>query len=191
MTLLHPHRAHRVRQLRWVVPFVVLLFTAAAATLLVQYRVSDQAVGNEFFRAHKTVAHTGVLLRHGTLAGLAVLTVVVAVTALLALRFTHRIVRPVHTIHRALDALCGGELGVRVELDRADEFREVGDALNRLVERFAGTLARVHAMVDRLDAISAAPESPRADVHALVHELDETLDFFHLEPRRIVREDGG
>jgi len=194
MTLLHLHRAHRARQLRWVVPLAALLFFAAAATLLVQYRVSDQAVGTEFFRAHKTVAHTGVLLRHGVIAGLVALTVVVGATVLLALRLTHRIVRPVHTIHRALDALCSGELGVRVELDRNDEFREVGDALNRLADHFAETLARVHAMVDRLDAVTAAAARDGAaerDLHALVHELDGTLDFFRLEPRRIVREDGG
>src|SRR5262245_34814396 len=197
MTLLHHHRAHRARQLRWVLPLTALLFTAAAATLLVQYRVSDQAVGTEFFRAHKTVAHTGVLLRHGVLAGLAVLTVVVAATALLALRFTHRIVRPVHTIHRALDALGGGELGVRVELERTDEFREVGDALNRLVERFAETLGHVHATVDRLDEIATAAAREAHDgatereVHRLVRDLDHTIDFFRLEPRRVVREDTG
>jgi len=194
MTLLHPHRAHRARQLRWVVPLAGLLFVAAAATLLVQYRVSDQAVGTEFFRAHKTVAHTGVLLRHGVIAGFVVLTVLVAATAALALHLTHRIVRPVHTIHRALDALCTGELGVRVELDRNDEFREVGDALNRLVEHFAATLARVHAMVDRLDALAAAAARDGAaerDLHALVRELDGTMDFFRLEPRRVVREDAG
>src|SRR5262245_18455441 len=156
MTLLHHHRAHRARQLRWVLPLTALLFTAAAATLLVQYHLNDQAVGTEFFRAHKTVAHTGVLLRHGVVAGLAVLTIVVAAMALLALRLTHRIVRPVHTIHRALDALAGGELGVRVELARVDEFREVGEALNGLVERFAETLGRVHAIVDRLDTIASA-----------------------------------
>src|SRR5205823_2100045 len=122
----------------------------------VQYRVSDRAVGTEFFRAHKTISHTGVLLRHGVIAGLGVLTLVVGATVLLALRFTHRIVRPVHTIHPALDALGAGELGTRVELERADEFRELGDALNRLVERFAETLARVHATVDRLDTVASA-----------------------------------
>ena len=194
MTLLHPHRAHRARQLRWVVPLAGLLFVAAAATLLVQYRVSDQAVGTEFFRAHKTVAHTGVLLRHGVIAGFVVLTVLVAATAALALHLTHRIVRPVHTIHRALDALCTGELGVRVELDRNDEFREVGDALNRLVEHFAATLARVHAMVDRLDTLAAAAArdgTAERELHTLIRELDGTMDFFRLEPRRIVREDAG
>ena len=192
MTPLHPHRAQRARQLRWVLPLAALLFTAAAATLLVQYRVSDQAVGTEFFRAHKTVAHTGVLLQHGVIAGFVVLTVLVAATAMLGLHLTHRIVRPVHTIHRALDALCTGELGVRVELDRNDEFREVGDALNRLVDHFAATLARVHAMVDRLDTLAAAAArdgTTERELRALVHDLDGTMDFFRLEPRRVVRED--
>jgi len=197
MTLLHHHRTHRARQLRWVLPLTALLFTAVVATLVVQYRVSDQAVGTEFFRAHKTIAHTGDLLRQGVLAGLAMLTVVVAVTALLALRFTHRIVRPVHTIHRALDALGGGELGVRVELEHADEFREVAEAMNRLIERFAETLSRVHAMVDRLDTIATAAArnardgSAERELHGLVRELDRTIDFFRLEPHRVIREDAG
>src|SRR5262249_57841147 len=119
----------------------------------------------------------------------AVLTVVVVATALLALRFTHRIVRPVHTIHRALDALAGGELGVRVELARTDEFREVGDALNRLVERFAETLARVHDTVDRLDGIAtttareARDGSAEREIHRLPPGPSPPRDLFRAPPR--------
>jgi len=195
MTFLHHRRLHRGRQLRWVLPLAGLLFVAAAATLLVQYQLSDEAVGTEFFRAHKTIAHTGTLLWQGMLAGLAVLALAVVATALFALRYTHRIVRPVDTIHRALDALCAGELGIRVELEPGDEFREVGAALNQLLEHFANTLARVHATVDQLDAIAttAAREahdgSAEREIQRLVRDLDRTMDFFRLEPRRVIRED--
>ena len=88
MTFLHHRRLHRGRQLRWVLPLAGLLFVAAAATLLVQYQLSDEAVGTEFFRAHKTIAHTGTLLWQGMLAGLAVLALAVVATALFALRYT-------------------------------------------------------------------------------------------------------
>jgi len=128
--LLHSHSRHRTRQLRWVVPLVVLLLVAVLTTLAVQYRVSDQAVGTEFFRAHKTISHTGELLRRGMVIGGVVLIVLVLVIAGWALRLTHRIVRPVHSLHRALDALAAGDLGVRVELHRNDEFREVGNAMS-------------------------------------------------------------
>jgi len=90
-------------------------------------------------------------------------------------------VRPVHTMHRALDALVAGDLGVRVELHRQDEFHEVGEALNRLVDEFAATLGKVHAQVDRI----VAGEQDRA----LVEDLDRTMEFFRLEPRRTIRED--
>ena len=141
--LLHSHPGHRARQLRWVVPLAGLLLLAVAATLAVQYRVSSQAIGNEFFHAHKTIHHTGELLARGTLIGGAVLVVLVLALSLWALRVTHRIVRPVHALHRALDALVAGDLGVRVELDRMDEFGEVGETLNRLVEEFATALGKV------------------------------------------------
>ena len=46
--LLHRHPGHRTRQLRWVVPLVVLLLVTVLATLAVQYRVSNQDIGAEF-----------------------------------------------------------------------------------------------------------------------------------------------
>jgi len=191
---LHHHRRHRARQFRWVVPAVVLLLVGTVAALLIQYYVSDQAVSAEFFHAHKTISHTGQLLARGVwLTGAALVMVVLAV-ACWALRFTHRIVRPVHTIHVALDALAAGDLGVRVALHRQDEFREVGDALNRLVEEFATTLTTVHALVDRLAALTAADGHPLLDAaaaaqaQALIAELDRTMEFFRLEPRRTISE---
>ena len=192
--LMHHHPRHRARQLRWVVPTVTLLLLATLAALVVQYRVSDQAVGTEFFRAHKTISHTGELLERGTLIGGAVLTLLVLAIAVWWLRFTHRIVRPVHTVHRALDALAAGDLGVRVELHQGDEFHEVGDSLNRLVDGFATTLANVHALVDRMAALTGGEagalrdQSTAAQLQPLIAELDRTMEFFRLKPRRTLRE---
>ena len=189
--LLHYHPGHRARQLRWVVPLVAFLLVAVLTTLAVQYHVSNQAIGAEFFRAHKTISHTGELLRRGTLIGSGVLLVLVLAVMVWAFRLTHRIVRPVHTLHRALEALVSGELGVRVELQREDEFREVGEALNRLVDEFATTLGKVHALVDRTAAVTREAYSPSTheQLRALVQELDRTMEFFRLEPRRTIRED--
>ena len=143
-------------------------------TLAVQYQVSNQSVGREFFRAHKTITHTGELLQRGMAIGSAVLTILVLAVALWAFRLTHRIVRPVHTLHRALEALVAGDLGVRIELHRDDEFHEVAEALNRLVDEFASTLGtcagRSHggrgARGARSDERGAAPgtgRGPRSD----------------------------
>jgi methyl-accepting chemotaxis protein len=188
--VLHANQPARRRQLRWVVPMLALLAAATLATLVVQYRVSDQTVGNEFFRAHKTISHTGELLQRGFFVGVAVLALTLVAVGVWAFRLTHRIVAPLHTLHRALDAIMGGDLGVRVELHPGDEFQELGQSLNRLVEEFGATLARVHTLADGVR--SAAADLPR-DAGAgrlleLATELDRTLDFFRLTPRRIVRE---
>lgn len=192
--LIHHHPAHRSRQLRWALPAAALLLAAALAALLVQYRISDQAVGTEFFRAHKTISHTGELLERGLVVGAVVLTLLVLGIAAWGLRSTHRIVRPVHTVHQALDALAAGDLGVRVELHAGDEFHEVGDSLNRLVDEFATTLSTVHNLVDRMAALVEAQgpaphdQTTAAQLQALIAELDRTMEFFRLEPRRTLRE---
>ena len=186
--LLHHHARHRARQLRWVVPAVGLLLAASLAALLLQYQLSDQAVSTEFFRAHKTISHTGELLERGVLIAGAALTLIGVAMTVVGLRFTHRIVHPVHIMHQALDALAAGDLGVRVELHRQDEFHEVGEALNRLVEEFATTLATVHSLVDRVAGLSAGPREAAsvAEVQGLIAELDRTMEFFRLEPRRTI-----
>jgi len=82
---------------------------------------------------------------------------------------------------------------VRVELHEGDEFHEVGAALNQLADEFATTLAKVHALVDRIAGHTGAAPGDRAsqsEVPGLVRELDQTMDFFRLEPRRTIREDG-
>jgi len=188
--LLHHDPGHRARQLRWVLPLVALVLVAVLATLAVQYQVSNQSVGREFFRAHKTITHTGELLQRGMVIGSVVLTILVLAVALWAFRLTHRIVRPVHTLHRALEALVAGDLGVRVELHRDDEFHEVAEALNRLVDEFASTLAEVHALVDRTAAVARGAHDPTsaAQLQRLVGDLDRTMEFFRLEPRRTIRE---
>ena len=171
------------------------LVAFAAVSALVALILGIVASAGEY--AHKTISHTGELLRRGTvIASVALLVLVLAVMAW-ALRLTHRIVRPVHTLHRALDALVAGELGVRVELHRQDEFREVGEVLNRLIEEFATTLGRAHALVDRIAALTAAAaqgahdQATEAQLRALVEELDQTMEFFRLEPPRTLREDDG
>ena len=141
---------------------MALLALATLATLAVQYQVSDQAVGTEFFKAHKTIAHTGELLRRARSSAASLLLALLLGVALWALRLTHRIVRPVHTLHRALDALVAGDLGVRVELHEGDEFHEVGAALNQLVDEFGTTLAKVHALVDRIAGHTGAGPADRA-----------------------------
>src|SRR5579862_6154035 len=113
---LHHQARHRARQMRWVLPIVGLLAAATLVTLIVQFQVSSQDVGTEFFHAHKTISNTSQLLIRGTVIGGAILALLVVAVAIWALHMTHRIVRPVHTLHRALDALVAGDLGVRVAL---------------------------------------------------------------------------
>src|SRR5438552_6589246 len=163
--LLHHHPGHRARQLRWVLPLLALVLVAVLATLAVQYQVSNQSVGREFFRAHKTITHTGELLQRGMVIGSAVLTILVLAVALWAFRLTLRIVRPVHALHRALEALVAGDLGVRVELHRDDEFREMAEVLNRLVDEFASTMAKVHETVERPAAVARGETEPETEAH--------------------------
>src|SRR5262249_1303852 len=136
----------------------------------------------------------GQLLERGVLAAGAVLVVGVLGIGVWALRVTHRIVAPVHTLRRALDAMVTGDLGVRIELHEGDEFHDGAAGLNRLVEESAAALAGVPGLADRTAAAAetaahdAGDASAERRLHSLALELDQTLEFFRLQPRRTIRE---
>jgi methyl-accepting chemotaxis protein len=188
---LHRHEAHRSRQIRWVVPAALLVLFAIVVGSAIVYEVGDRAVDQEFFRAHKTVSHTGELLSQAVWIGAGFAFAAVGVAALYAFWLTHRIVRPVHTLHRAMDALADGDLGVRVELHHHDEFQEIGESMNRLAERVHDTVATAVDLARRLDAIAAPPGAndvaDAAALQRLAEELREALRAFRLTPRRALR----
>jgi hypothetical protein len=72
----------------------------------------------------------------------------------------------------------------------------VGVALNRLVDEFAATLTKVHALVDRIVArtvpggAASGDQASESEIAALVSELDATMEFFRVGPSRTIREDG-
>lgn len=191
ISLFHHHRRHRSRQLRWVLPVVAVVLAGAVASAIVTYELGDRAVSSEFFRAHKTIHETGALLRTGLLVGLGLSTALVAFVAVWSFRVTHRIVRPVHALHQALDELAAGRLGTRVELDRNDEFQETAEALNRLAGAFAAVVARLEEIAAEIEATSLDAGVGRGEeVARLATRLRETLAAFDLGTRPPIRADG-
>src|SRR5260370_34050415 len=117
--MLHYHAIDRARQLRWVLPSVILFFVAVLITLGVVYRLGNQDVGTEFFHAHIKVSHTGELLQRGMIIGAAVLTALVIAIGLWAIPVTHRRARPIHPRHPALAAAATAALRGRRDAHRA------------------------------------------------------------------------
>lgn len=157
LPFLHPHRAHRSRQIRWIVPAAALAALAIVIAAGAFWEVGDREVGREFFRAHKEVSHTGQLLSDAALTGVALaLALLVAATGY-GLWLTHRILRPLHLIHGAVDALAEGDLETRVELHHRDEFREVGESINRLAHRLESIAASLDQLAGRAAAAAASP----------------------------------
>lgn len=192
---LHHHQTHRSRQMRWVLPIAGCVLVAVLAIGAIVYEAGDREVEREFFRAHKTVSQTGELLWDAVIVGVVSAVALVGGCALYGLHLTHRIVRPLHTIHRALDALADGDLGVRVELRRDDEFREIGDAMNRLASRLRETVEGLETVAQELEvACGTSASDDEAGITALrrlTAGLRDELRRFHLEPERCIREDVG
>lgn len=181
MIKLHPVDRHRARQLRWVFSSVGLVFIAAVLAWLIFYWRADQSIESYTWSAHRKITHTGQMVTQATWIGIGVLALLSVAIAIWRFRVTNRIVRPVHALHLALDALAAGNLAVRIELKETDEFHEVAESLNKLATHLDET---VRAVRDRADALLLADPD-----NAGLRAITATLASYRHAPAQVIREE--
>jgi signal transduction histidine kinase len=103
-------------------------------------------------------------------AAVATALVALAIAVLVAMLLAQLLLRPIHVIRGGLTRLGRGELGVRLDLNRGDEFGELGTFFNAVSEQLsadrsqmAGQVANLESAVERLeDAVAIV--SPHGEV---------------------------
>src|SRR5262249_29820704 len=81
-----------------------------------------------------------------------------AISVIVAMLLAQLLLRPIHVIRSGLTRLGRGEFGVRLDLDQADEFGELGTFFNRVSEQLsadrsqmAGQVANLESAVEHLE----------------------------------------
>jgi len=103
-------------------------------------------------------------------AAVATALIALAIAVLVAILLAQLLLRPIHVIRSGLTRLGRGEFGVQLELNRADEFGELGTFFNTMSEQLsadrsqmAGQVANLESAVEHLeDAVAIV--SPNGEV---------------------------
>ena len=108
------------------------------------------------------------------------------VFVLLSFFFTHRFAGPVYRLKQMMDLIGQGDLSTRLQFRTKDDFQELAEALNQMVEYHHESVTRLNGAQARLDDIvkraRGEGKSPRIvqDAEAVSREMRSILDQFKL-----------
>ena len=146
--------------------FLVIMLIALALALVsggLFYVFAQQRLEDEYFKAHSQIRTVmGMLLPWMIgvyLAGL-------AAASWLTLLLSRRLAGPLVGIRRQLKAVQAGDLGARVTLRRGDEYRELGEDINRVLDRQDTRLQELKTCAEDLKRELERLDSDYADAPA-------------------------
>ncbi|HEV2473312.1 MAG TPA: methyl-accepting chemotaxis protein [Chthonomonadales bacterium] len=166
---------------RLVADDLVFALAAALIAIGVLYYISNRKIGDSLFSAHLSIKQTRELLTTGAKAAGLITFAAVLVFGIWSVIDAHRIAGPMHRLHRLLIDIGNGNLSHEISFRKRDEFQEVADAADRMVENYRDRLstaaerAQEIARVAASDAIS--PEQAQL-LRTASAELTEALSVF-------------
>ena len=177
------HLVNRDLRLRLVLDDMIFALVAALAAVGILYWLSNREIGDSLYSAHLSIKQTRELLTNGAkIAGL-VTFLAVLLFGLWSLVDAHRIAGPVHRLRRLLAEVAGGNLTHEIQFRRRDEFQDIAQAADSLVDTYADRLAQIQR---QFDALAAALDAEPVDAAALqairgrAVELKSQLAYFRV-----------
>ena len=179
-------RSHFIGQnLRWrlVIDDAVFALLASLVALGILYYTSNREIGDSMYSAHLSLKETRHLLENGI--KIAAVTTFVAVLLFGFWSFidAHRIVGPMHRMHRLLGEIADGNLTHEIEVRKRDEFQELSSEADRLVDTFAERISGIRKQADVLASAlgnEAMTTEQAISAREQAQELLRSLDYFKL-----------
>jgi len=172
-------------RLRLVLDDALFGLVAALAAIGILYFLSNREIGDNLYSAHLSIKETRELLNNGVKVAGVVTFFAVLLFGLWSLIDAHRIAGPMHRLHRILNEIADGNLNHEIRFRQRDEFQELAQATDRLVDIYSERLARIRQEAGVLQqALAQDNLNPAqiADLRRRGEELVRQLDYFQLPP---------
>lgn len=171
---------HELR-LRLVVDDMVFALFASIAAIAILYYLSNREIGDTMYSAHLSIKETRELLNKGVWVAGGVTFAAVLIFGFWSMLDAHRIAGPAHRLKRLLDEIAAGNLTHEIRFRKNDEFHELAEATNGLVESYSGRVKTLKAIAASIEtAANSLPPPQQAEVLTLTENLMRELAYFRL-----------
>ncbi|PID63302.1 MAG: hypothetical protein CSB44_02435 [Gammaproteobacteria bacterium] len=178
-------RAFQLRQTRrllWLTGFFILQSTLVLGVFYHHF-LGDLVSGNAplLFTSDDMVNLDAAVPALGEVLGrwlLVMLAINAVVTGAIGIYIIRRLGNPMLAIHRALNEIGDGNLGVRLRTGDENEFSELCEALNRALESVQGRITEARALTLILDTVEDQPPPDAVELREALLACREVLSHF-------------
>lgn len=186
MAIRRKYLIDRSYQLRLIIQIVILVVVATSVSAVATFFLANREVSAAFYLAHRdTWDLKELLLPVITGTSLVTFILVSAISAVVALRESHRIVGPVGRITGALKDLATGRISFVGMLRKDDVLKGLDDDINTLSENLARLDGRLREALDelkkeiaRLSESEPTSKQQISRIRKCANDFEEALGFF-------------
>jgi HAMP domain-containing protein len=157
----------------------IFALVAALAAIGILYFLSNREIGNTLYSAHLSIKETRELLNTGVKVAGLVTFVAVLIFGFWSMIDAHRIAGPMHRLHRLLHEIGEGNLTHEIQFRRKDEFSEIADASDRLVDQFAVRISDMRNRAVEIETVLASDTLTPAQIGDLRSKSAELTAQFN------------
>ncbi|MDF1535767.1 MAG: hypothetical protein P1S46_04590 [bacterium] len=176
----------RKYQVRLMAQIVILVIVATSVSAIATFILANREVSAAFYLAHRdTWDLKELLLPVITGTSLVTFILVSAISAVIALRESHRVVGPVERLTGALADLAEGRISYVGTVRKGDLLKGLDDDINtlsgnlsRMDGRLQEVLARLRGELDRADQAGGPDDDVMKRIRDIANELEDALGFF-------------
>lgn len=168
------HLVNHELRLRLVLDDAIFALIAGIGAVVILTIISNREIGDSLWSAHFSIKETRELLNRGAWIAGCVTFVAVLIFGLWSLIDAHRIAGPMHRLRNLLVDLSQGNFIHEIQFRKRDEFQDVAEAADTLVESLSTRVERLQNLADSIHTAAANGQ----DVTALATELKTEVGFF-------------
>jgi methyl-accepting chemotaxis protein len=158
----------------WLILMTLVLVSGVAFYLLAQKRLAE-----EYFSAHSQIRTTMEMLLPWMII---VYVLGILVTFFLTVFYTRKLAGPVLRFQREMDQLAAGDYGVRINLRKGDELKELASRINIIAELTEERFRRLRELQERireelkeLETNDLSRQDALRDLEKTLREMDEVF----------------
>jgi methyl-accepting chemotaxis protein len=177
----------RKYQVRLIVQIIILVVVATSVSAVATFVLANREVSTAFYLAHRdTWDLKELLLPVITGTSLVTFLLVSGISAIIALRESHRIVGPVERLTGALADLADGRISYVGTVRKGDLLKGLDDDINTLSENLARMDGRLQEVLgglkrelEQFDQAGELTEDSAKRIREITNEMEDALGFFN------------
>ncbi len=140
-------------QFRYIARMIIGIIVMAMIVSFTVYYTTWARIMDEFYDVARIASQYAPLFSSINQTLLVILLVFLVLAAFFSVFISHQIAGPMYRFEKTLQAIAGGDMTMRVGLRKRDEFKQLADTMNEMVDELRNSLSSNRTLIEEMTSI--------------------------------------